>query len=93
MQRCPDTRRGIGDFTRFLFGQGDVFGKRFDGDLGVDDQHIGCGAQEHQRRKILECVIGQGFSEGRIDGVDVGVDHERIAVGRGLGQLLRANDT
>ena len=57
---------------------------------GADDQRpVG---QQHDRREVVDHVIGHVLVEERIDHVDGGRHQQRVAVGRGLGDRVGADD-
>ena len=92
----PDVRstalapRRIGEFAGLLPGCVHQFTKVAIGQGVALDQHKVDGAHQRDRHEAIECVIGKGLVDVRIDRVCVGgAEEQRVAVGRRLGDVGR----
>ena len=75
----------------FRFGERDEFCQAVRGQARIDHQHVGCAADQRDRREILDRIIRQVRAEAERDSVGArGCDAHRVAVGRGLGDRVGA---
>ena len=71
---------------------GDELGHRVRGHRRIDDQHVRNARDEDHRREILHVVVRHLGVEAGVDRVRADRSHlERVAVGRGMGDELRAD--
>ena len=75
--------RAVADLAGVLAQVGRELGDRVDGQLAVDDQHVGCGADHAHCGEVLDRVIRQLAACGRAGAVGGHITlHQRVAVGR-----------
>jgi hypothetical protein len=74
-------------FARIILGVGNELGDGFEGQLGIDYQHLRGFSHQDDRRKarcVIACVLGDHRAH---DQAARGRHHQRIAIGVGNGRL------
>jgi hypothetical protein len=92
MAARPDAEGAVVDLARLLLGERDEVLHGLHRQRRVDDQRMVDGDEAGDRREALDRIIRQLGVEARIDHEGhLRPDQQRVAVGRGLGDVFRRN--
>ena len=85
--RRADARRAVAELAGIGLGVGDQVGDRLHRQVVVDEEDRGHGERRRDRRQVLQRIERQGLQAGQDGDGGVARPHQRVAVGRGLGDL------
>ncbi len=92
MRRLAEARGAEVEFARMGFRILDQFLHRLHRQRGgIDEQQVGRDAGRSDRNEIIRGIVGQAVIERDVDAHAVAAHQQRVAVGRRLGHLARAD--
>ena len=91
VRRGADARRAVGELAGLLLRERDELGERLRRHRRIDDQDVGRGRGERDRREILDRVVGHLLVEHGIERQRARRHQEGVAVGRGARDALDAD--